>query len=96
MGRGIRPVNLTGSNQAIRTTASAYHGFSIRETSGSATATVVIYDNASGNSGPILDEIKLASGTALQAYYPGEGLRADFGIYVSVVSGAIEGSVRVS
>lgn len=88
-----RSVALTGSDQAVRATASVYSGFTVRETAGS-TALVRIFDNASAASGTVLDEISLSANESAREFYPG-GLWADNGIYVDVVNGAVAGSVRV-
>lgn len=87
-------VALTGSDQAVRAAPAGYGGFTIRETSGTAAASVVIYDNASAGSGTMLDEIALSPGESAREYYP-DTIAAQAGIYVDVVSGAVAGSVRV-
>lgn len=89
------PVALTGSNQAVKAQPAVYRGFTIRETTGSASATVVIYDNASAASGTILEQISLAAGESARECYSA-GLSAVNGIYVSIVSGTVAGSVRVN
>jgi hypothetical protein len=88
------PVALTGSDQAVRASSAYYRGFTIRETTGGATAVVRIYDNASAASGTILDEISLVAGESAREFYPG-GIWATNGVYVDVVSGTVTGSVRV-
>lgn len=88
------PVALTGSDQAVRAFQAYYRGFTIRETSGSATALVRIFDNASAASGTVLDEIALNSGESAREWYE-SGVWATSGIYVDVVSGAVAGSIRV-
>jgi len=87
-------VALTGSDQAVRAVPAGYGGFAIKETSGTATAAVVIYDNASAASGTILEEIALNPGESAREYYP-DTIAAQAGIYVDIVSGAVAGSVRV-
>lgn len=87
-------VALTGSDQAIRAAGSGiYLGFSVRETAGS-TATIRVYDNASAASGTLLDSIQLAANESAREWYPG-GIWFSAGVYVDIVSGAVEGSVRV-
>lgn len=86
-------VALTGSDQAVATTRTLYRGFTIRETSGSATAVVRLFDNASAASGTVLDEVSLNAGESAREYYV-EGVWAINGIYVDVVSGSVAGSVR--
>jgi hypothetical protein len=89
----LRTVALTGSDQAVRATEAIYAGFTIRETSGSAAAVVVIYDNASAASGTIIEQIGLAQGESAREYYL-NGIWCVNGIYVDVVSGAVAGSIR--
>lgn len=88
------PIALTGSNQVVSANRVYYRGFAIRETSGSAAAVVRIYDNASAASGTVLDEIGLNPSESAREWY-GDGIWAANGVYVSVVSGAVAGSVRI-
>lgn len=90
MNRAL-PIAGTG---VLRSTPVTYLGFSIDETSGAATAKVILYDNASAASGTILDVIDLLPGQSAREWY-GDGLVTVNGIYCSVVSGAVAGSVRV-
>lgn len=93
MGIEATAVALTGSDQQITTGISGYRGFAIRETVGAA-AVVQVFDNASANSGTLLDTIALAAnGSASQLY--SDGVRAAAGIRVHIVSGTVEGSVRI-
>lgn len=94
-------VNITGSSQSLvkaSSTAVVYRGFSLRETSGSASALVRLFDNASTAAGNILDEISLTASQSAREIYNGAAsdfrLLAADGIYVQVVSGAVAGSVR--
>lgn len=84
---------LSGSSQVVKAVAWAYYGFTIRETAG-ATALVRIFDNASAASGTVLDEISLLANESARECYP-RSIRAENGIYVQVVSGAVSGSVRI-
>lgn len=92
-GADIILVALTGSDQVVRATHGTYCGFSIRETAGAA-AVVRIYDHASAASGNLLDTIRLAANESARECYP-RGIRADNGVYVDIVSGTVEGSVRL-
>lgn len=85
-------VALTGSDQAASAVPAVYRGFSVRETAG-AVAVVRIYDHASAASGTLLDTISLAASESRAEYYA-QGIWAVNGIYVKIVSGTIEGSVR--
>lgn len=69
-----------------------YLGYTVRETSGSAAAKIVLYDNASAGSGVILDEIALASGGASEVLNERPGKQVVNGIY-AVITGAVQGSV---
>ncbi len=92
----VAAVALTGSNQQITAQPhDPYAGFSIRETTGTVAAAVRIWDNAAGqSSGTLLDTIGLAAGQSLsKAYTPQVAPTA--GIWVQVVSGTVEGCVRV-
>ena len=89
-----KPVNLTGSNQAVVAAPADYRGFAVRETSGTAGATIVLYDSASSGTGLILDEISLVAGESARELYPLGGVDADNGIY-AVVTGSVAGSIRV-
>ena len=81
------------TDEAVSLAPANYYGFSFRETSGTNPATVRIFDNSSA-SGGLLDTIHLSAGESAREFYA-PGIRAENGIYVDVVSGAIEGSVRV-
>ncbi len=97
MAAGLVPstTTISGSSQALINAACTYRGFSVKETSGTATASLILYDNASAASGPILDEITLLANESAREFYE-PGITARAGIYVSVVSGAVAGSVRSS
>lgn len=71
-----------------------YFGFTVRETSGSAVATVRIWDNPSAASGTILDTIQLAAKESAREFYGPMGIEALTGIFIEVVAGTVEGSVR--
>lgn len=92
-----QPLPVTGSGP-LQTHPSdsltQYLGFSLRESTGSAGAVVRIWDNASAASGVILDPIALGAGESAREFYDG-GLDLLHGIYVEIVSGSVEGSVRV-
>lgn len=91
LGPTARPYAVT-SSAAVRSDASVYCGFSLRETAGAA-AVVRIYDNTAAD-GTLLDTISLAADESAREFYPG-GIKAVAGIYFSLVSGTVEGSIRV-
>jgi hypothetical protein len=83
---------LTGSDQQVITSSQTiYHGFSVRETAG-ATAVLRVHAGTS-NTGEVLDTVSLAANESAREYYE-EGLTVRSGIYVDIVSGAVEGSIR--
>jgi hypothetical protein len=88
-------VPLTGSDQVVAAFGCIYMGFSIRETAGS-TAVIRIWDspNSTTTDDSLLDPISLAANESAREYYP-EGINAGKGIWVDIVSGTVEGSVRV-
>lgn len=72
--------------------AGVYRGFSLRETSGTASATIRIYNNASAASGTMVETVQLNPAESRSESLP-VGITVA-GIYFSVVSGVVEGSVR--
>jgi len=89
-----RVVALSGANQALSGTQAVYAGYSIRETAGAA-ARVRIWDNASAASGTILETIGLTGLASSWSWLGPEGLWAVNGIFVEVVAGTVEGSIRI-
>lgn len=94
MGVSANAIALTGADQIVSATAGVYRGFALRETAG-AIATVRIYDNASAASGTLVDTISLAANESGSAWYADGGIRLTAGLYVKIVAGAVEGSLRV-
>jgi len=89
------PVALTGADQAAAAAGpGTYLGFAIRETAG-AVATIRVYDNASAASGTLLDTIELSANESAREYYGPDGLWFKSGVYVKIVAGTVEGSVRI-
>jgi hypothetical protein len=86
-------VALTGADQVVRTGSAYLAGYTIRETAGAAAA-VRIYDHESAASGVILAAVSLAADGSVDVMYP-SSLRALRGVFVDVVSGAVEGSIRI-
>lgn len=93
MGAPVTTIALTGSDQVVRASHSFYAGFTLRETAGAA-AVVRIYDNASAASGTLLDTIGLAANESARELYL-KPVHAANGIFVDIVSGAVEGSIRI-
>lgn len=88
------PVPTTTSDKTPYTTRGQLTGWSFRETTGSATATVELYDGSSTGD-ILLASIALASaGTAQQG--PGSsGVRIRNGVYLHVVSGSVKGTLYI-
>lgn len=94
MDVAARAVALTGSDQAVSAVPTVYRGFTLRETAG-AVATVRLYDNASAASGTLIDSVALAAGESRSIWLASGGILTTAGLYVKIVAGAVEGSVRV-
>lgn len=93
MAPHVRSVALTGSDQTVLAAAGVYRGLTVRETAGAAAA-LRVYDHASVASGTLLETVSLAANGSVQLLYSA-GIWAVNGIYVDIVSGAVEGSIRV-
>lgn len=94
MGAPAWSIALSGNDEVILDHGVTYRGITLRETAGAA-AEVRVFDNDTAASGTLLATIGLAADESFDALCP-SGIRAQNGIYVEVVSGAIEGAVRVS
>lgn len=82
------------ADQAVVAAATTYHGIDIRETTGLATATIVLYDNASAASGTILGTYSLVAGESRSEEFI-IGRAASNGIYAAI-TGTVQGSVFAS
>lgn len=87
------PYALTGSDQIVVTGPTVYRGFAVDETSTSVSAKLRIYDGVSA-AGKLIDVIQLSADESAREYYE-SGIRCADGLYVDVVSGSVEGSLRV-
>jgi hypothetical protein len=71
-----------------------YLGFAFRETSGTSSVVVVLYDNASAASGPILETVSLVGGESTSDFYQRPGRQVRNGIFAAISgSGSVSGSV---
>ena len=87
------PVAATGTTQVF-VGPCTYRGFSLREAAGTAAvATVRIWDGTSA-SGTLLAVVELPANGSSSESVAG-GLRAALGVFVEVVAGSVEGSVRI-
>lgn len=98
MAHGVRAAKLPSSSGTVGPQTAAdgwvlYHGFSIRETGGSASVTVVITDGGV-STGNIIEEIVVAQGTAVRQWYGPQGIRALTGLYATITgSGVAAGAI---
>ena len=83
---------LTGSDQTVKTGSGFYRGVTIRET-GSAAASLVLYDNTSAT-GTIIETVALAAGESVSIWLQDEGIPFTNGVYADI-TGAVQGSVRI-
>lgn len=94
MTAATRSIALTGSDQAVRTAAGWYRGYTVVETGGADTATVRIYDNASAASGTLIGAANLAAGGSADVHC--DPVWCENGVYVDLGgSGTVAGSVRI-
>lgn len=75
-----------------RTGKGKYYGFSVRETAGAA-AVIRIYDGVTA-AGLLLETLAFGPNECMGDFYAG-GIMCQVGVYVDVVSGTVEGTVRI-
>lgn len=92
MNRPAATPNTVGASGTVFTGPCTFKGLSVRETAGAAAA-ARIYDGTSA-AGTLLAAISLPANGSYAFSVP-DGIRAATGIYWSVVSGTVEGSVWV-
>lgn len=90
----VGTTNISGSSQSLLVGPCVYRGLTLRETSGSAAAAVVVYDGLTAT-GAILEAVGLPTGASVSPSHT-PGIQVKIGVYVSVVSGAVAGGVRTS
>lgn len=87
---------ISGSSQAVVAASATrdvgYFGFSLRETAGS--AAVVRIRAAGVITGDILDTVSLLGNESAREWYGPQGIKSRAGLYVEIVSGTVEGSIR--
>lgn len=91
MNQVVQSVDFTTSGLKVNLAVCHYAGFSLRET-GAAPAVVRI--RAGSSTGRFLELINLPADGAAGDWYGPNPIDAPGGIYVEIVSGAVEGSVR--
>lgn len=91
--RAARAVQLEPSgNGRLTTAAGRLVGFALRETSGAASAVVVIRDGADAT-GAVLAPVTLGPGESVRDWFGPAGVNIAAGCFVHIVSGAVEGAV---
>lgn len=84
---------ISGSSQLLLSSdVLPYYGFSLRETAGS-TAVVRIRDSGVVG-GTILDTVAFTANASVREWYGNGGIHVRGGLYVEIVSGTVEGSIR--
>lgn len=90
-----KPYPLSGSDEAIKTSACGFRGYTVRETGGSNAATVRIFDHASAASGTLLATVRLAASASETVV--ADGVQAANGVYVDYGgTGTVEGSIYIA
>jgi hypothetical protein len=79
------------SGEVVSSGEGEYLGYAVN--AGAAAVLVVLYDNATAASGPILDVIYVPASQAASGNYPRPGRQVTTGIYASYVTGTPTGSV---
>lgn len=92
-GAEVRTIK-AGISQKVSTSKGRLVGFSLRETTGAASATIYLRDG-NDNSGDIIAAIQLAPGESAREYYQ-YGLAFGYGVFLDVAAGAVEGAVYVN
>ena len=90
-GAVAKPLPLPAASQAISGRAGRLMGWSVRETSGTATATFRLW-NTTTASGVKVATVSLNAGESSRDYLPA-AVDCEGGLYFELVSGALEGSV---
>lgn len=89
--RAIPFDTITTTKQLIRT-ASDLNGWALHETTGSAAATLDIYDGLD-TTGSFVARINLTAGQSVRDYFDFEGIRLVTGIFLNVISGSVGGTI---
>lgn len=93
MGRSARSYPIPGSSGVLGVSSSEnlYFGFTLAETAG---ATAKVRLREATVTGTILDSITLGANESTDDWYGPQGMYVNGDIYVQLVSGTVEGSVR--
>lgn len=88
------PIPTTNADKPLTTRACILCGWSLRETTGGATATVE-FEAAQGTQGPPVGEQQMASGGTGSQVLPDEGVLCEGGVFLHVTSGSVTGCIWV-
>jgi hypothetical protein len=95
LGATPRPIRANQSGP-LSTSAGRLAGYSVRETSGTAAAVLRLRDGEDvSDPGNILITISLSAGESTRDWYLPLGVSFTAGLYVEIVSGAIEGAAFI-
>ena len=86
------PIPATGASHTLTSRPALLVGWSLRESTGAAAASVEFLSGTSANSG-IAGEQQLAQGVSASQTIADEGCLCEGGIYLSVISGSVVGCV---
>lgn len=92
--RPVLPLSFTArtADKSLSNTAVLLVGWSIRESTGSAVATVELEGNQ-GTGDPHVGEIQLASGASETKFLGDEGVLCEGGLNLHVIAGSVSGCV---
>ena len=88
------PIPVTTVSQVLISGAVGLVGWSLRETTGAAVATVEFVDGGSAG-GTIIGEVSLAAGASDTEPVSDKGVLARQGIYMRVIAGSVTGAIYV-
>ena len=86
------PVPADSADHQLTTAAGALFGYSLRETTGAAAATVEVIDGGDNNA-RVLAEVVLGAGGSESVWMGPVGIEVGSGVRVHVVSGTVKGAV---
>lgn len=86
-----RAIPADGADHQLTTAAGGLFGWSLRETTGAATATVELIDGGN-NAGQVLAEVVLGAGGSESVWLGPHGIDVQTGLRVHVVAGTVKGA----
>lgn len=92
---GVQARQLNGSDQVLSSSAGRLAGVTLHETSDTDRAVVKIHDGFD-NTGDLLTVVSLAAGESVRDWFMPHGISFVYGIFVEIVSGAVEGAVHLA